>query len=230
MLNCEDHSKLIHELDVDDIYNALTICKSFFRKVYEVDRKAKYCSINLNFLFPAGASQPHAHLQVIQDYKLTWFQRLVLIKSKRYYEKYNSCYWVDLIESEDKLSERIFFKGLTTTWITSFAPILNGEVIGVVNQNYTSIIQLNESEIEDLAKDLHEVLRRIHNKLHALSINLTIFDLGFMKPKPYFKLHVRLIVRKELSSMYVNDVGFMEIIHLEPVITIMPEELAKILK
>ena len=60
---------------------------------------------------------------------------------------------------------------------------------------------------------------------------MSILEVGFSKDKTkYFRLHVRVVGRKNPIPNYVNDVGFMEIIHLEPVITALPEEIAKKLR
>ncbi|OYT25654.1 MAG: hypothetical protein B6V02_03185, partial [Thermoprotei archaeon ex4572_64] len=137
--------------DVETMYNTLKICIDFFKHVISRNPLAKYTSINMNYLFPAGASILHPHLQVFQDHKPTWFLAMLLRASRRYYEKYGRNFWRDYIESEEKLEERIFFKGKLTTWFSTYAPIANYEVLGIINHDIDSIMKLNDDEIEALS-------------------------------------------------------------------------------
>ena len=67
----EEHYLDLGGLTPELLEDCLFGCKEFFELVIAKDPKAKYCSINLNHLPPAGASILHPHVQIIQDYKPT---------------------------------------------------------------------------------------------------------------------------------------------------------------
>ncbi len=228
----EDHYKAPWNLEIDELRNSIDLCRKFFIETHERDPHARYCSINMNFLYPAGASQPHLHLQVFLDYKPSWLTSFTLSRSRAYKLKFNSNYWDDIVKSEFEIGKRVFYKGDVTTWFAGFAPLCNGEVVGVFEYDKTSVVELEDHEIEGLARDLRRVFELLNSRLKALSLNMVIMDAGFegKKSRGYFRLHVRVCIRKNPEPHYVNDVGFMELLHLEPVITIVPEELAESLR
>lgn len=63
------------------------------------------------------------------------------------------------------------------------------------------------------------------------SANLSIFNGPLDEgTDEAFRLHVRVIARRVPGALYVNDRGFMEMIHAEPVVESLPEVIASALK
>ena len=230
VLNMKEHYENYSEIDVKDIHNSLKVTINYFKWIHERDRKAKYPTINFNFLFPAGASIIHPHLQILLDYTPTLLMRIIIKKSLKYYEKYKSNMWKDYVESEKKLEERYITEGKIVHWIASFAPRANCEVIGVLKVE-KKITQLSEEELWNLSQDIHEIFKKYQKGIKEESIKMTIFDPGFNnKTNGKVRVHIRLIARKNPEPYYVNDRGFMETLHLEPVVEHLPEKVAETLR
>jgi len=224
VLDVNKHYTELGDLNPKILYDAFEAMIEASTKIYKKDKRAKYVTVSMNFLFPAGASIIHPHLQVIQDTKPTWLLRMEILKSRRYYRKFNSNYWLDLVESEKKLSERHVFDSNVASWISSFAPLANYEITGVVKRK-TSIIEFTSKELRELACDISKVLNSLA-KIGVMSANMTFYDLGFNSgSSEFFNLHIRIIGRKNPYPNYTNDRGFMEALHLEPVIEMLPEDL-----
>jgi hypothetical protein len=106
-----------------DIYNSMVICKwhnylkvtkqlvsdyldaadEWWKRVYEIDHRAKYPSLGWNFGPKAGASQIHGHIQLISSY---WPDRAAKERfeySLRYKEKFKRDYWEDLCNIHEEL-------------------------------------------------------------------------------------------------------------------------------
>jgi len=227
----EEHYLDLNAISPELLANCLLCCKEFFKTIIANDPKAKYCSINLNYLPPAGASILHPHIQILQDYKPTTMLKWIVEASWRYLQTYKRCYWSDLIESEKMLNVRFFLKGKVTDWITAFAPLGEKEVIGICRLNVSDILNLEDNELKMFAKDISHVLSLLHSRLNVKSINLSIFN-GPLNENvnKAFRLHVRIIARREPTALYANDRTFMEVIQLEPVVESLPEKVALTLR
>ena len=226
----EHHSTLLKDVPIKAFFDCLYASIEFFRKVNEEDKAAKYPHINCNYMPPAAASIVHPHIQVILDYKPTNYLASVLRASEAYFRRYGSNFWDDYLESEIVLEERFISHGDVLSWIASFAPLANYEVIGILRREISDLTELSESEIYGLARDLILMIRNLQNRANASSLNFSIYGGPIGENRKDYRIHVRVITRKRIEPFYVNDRGFMEVLHSEPVISSMPEEVAKMLR
>lgn len=224
--NTSTHVVKLDELSAEDLANSLRLAFDYFKGNYSRDPSLKFAYVNMNFLPSAGASQYHLHFQVFQTSRPTTFHKELLARSMRYRRKFGTNYWDDIVKSEEELGERfIGWTGPCAT-IASFSPLLNGEVLCVFSSDL-----LAESGYEFLAEVLSKLLRAYGTAFPYHGMNMTIFDTVFYrKSSAYFRPHLRLVARKRLTEFYTNDVGFMELIHREPVVVVVPEKLAVDLK
>jgi len=218
--NFNEHIVSFSELKFLDFYNSFKLALEFFKENYERNKEAKYISINLNLGYFAGTSIEHLHFQLIQDEKPTNYFDIVIKESQNYFNQYRRFLIEDIALSEEKIGERFIKKGKLIWWFASFAPFKDNEVIGVVDS--FNILNMAKINLDTFIKELYEFLVK-YEKTFGNNFNLVIYDPVFIK-EPGLKPFIRIFTRNQ------NDTGFMELLHLEPVITSLPEETAKKLK
>jgi len=204
-------------------------CLRYFEQVHERHPEIKYWHINWNHMPPAGASILHPHVQLTADPEPTSRLQELIGSSKSYFDREGSNYWSDLVEEEKKGGERFIGKTGPVTWLTSFAPEGNNEVIAVF-AGASAIIPLKKHGLEDFCDGLSRTLKGYH-ALGVQSFNMTTFsgpcdeDLS-----EYYFLSAKLVSRPSPRHLYTSDDGFMEKLHHETVVETMPEALAEKLK
>jgi galactose-1-phosphate uridylyltransferase len=188
----------------------------------------RYCSINWNYLPPAGASILHPHFQVVADRTPTQLQGKLIRESASYYEKSRSNYWHDLIHTEVKMEDRYLYHNDHIAVFTSFAPQGNNEVLGILPE-VSSILEMEEHSFDTLSKVISKVLKGYYN-MGIESFNMSVFPGPIDQKNNFYSLSFKINSRPRLRTYYINDCGFMERLHLESIIETKPEDVATTLK
>ncbi len=220
-----EHSLSLDSFSPRIIHDCLRACVEYLTRVRGANPEVRYGSINWNYMPPAGGSIVHPHLQVVADRRPTHFQERLIQCSEAYHRKYGSKYWDDLIETETKLQERLIHKGDSITWIASYAPHGNNDVMGVFHQ-LSSIGEMEERSLQSLSIGISRLLRG-YWQLGAESLNMSLLSGPLDSPLDYYALNLRSYSRPSLEEYYTSDCGFMEKVHLENVVESKPEEVAK---
>ncbi|MEM2989186.1 MAG: hypothetical protein QXU06_04655 [Candidatus Bathyarchaeia archaeon] len=224
----EAHNPPLNEIAPESLRDCVRACIEFLAIVRERDPGAVYGSINWNHMPPAGASIIHPHLQVIADPVPTRLQGELLRCSESYFERNGSNYWIDLIEAEAELGERIIHKGRSIVWLASYAPMGNNEVLGI-SPGTSSIFELDGARLEELSAGLSKILRGYWG-LGIGSFNMSIVPGPLDREVEYYSLNLRIVSRPSPEAHYTSDCGFMERIHLESVVESRPEAVAERLR
>lgn len=186
------------------IENNLELCMKYLEKVREMDEKAKYFSINWNYMMPAGASILHPHMQVVASEHPTTYMEKVM-EDKNAFKEY--------VHEEIK-SERFVGSINNIEIFTPFAPFGFNEVVGVV-----------EGSLKDNISNIASVLEKIISYYASIgrnSFNIAIYS-SFDDSIP---LHFRCITRQNMVKYYRNDCMFFEKLHEEVILEKKPEEVA----
>ncbi len=218
------HGRSPSEIPPEEIRDCLRACIEFLAIAMEKDPGAAYGSINWNYMPPAGASIIHPHLQAIADSIPTRLQDELLRCSESYYKRHGSNYWIDLIETEAELGERIIHKGPFMVWLASYAPRGNNEVLGI-SPWISSIFELDGGRLGELCAGISKILRGYWD-MGIRSFNMGIVPGPLDREVEYYSLNLRLLSRPNPEAHYTSDCGFMERIHLEGVVESMPEAVA----
>jgi galactose-1-phosphate uridylyltransferase len=226
---CKRHSLRLHEITPRMWEDCLIGCIEFFRAINKKNLDARFPSINLNYSPSAGASITHPHVQVLVDKLPTVMTDEYFRRSWMYFDKNKTNYWQDLIIKE-RNGERFVGESETMAWLTSFAPTCNDEIIGIMKGNVSSFFELSDEQIHDLGKGICRIFRGLYRIKRITSANMSIFSAPFDEHLGhFFSLNVKIISRPS-SHIYTSDRGFFEILHGEPVVSTIPEELAKELR
>jgi len=218
------HVENIKEISFLDFYNSLKAAVLFFKRNIEEDPEYKYCFINMNHTFSAGASKRHIHFQVFQEKEPTNYIKCLINTCKKYFEKYRRSFLEDYARYEEEAKERFIKKG-RVWWFATFAPFGIYDITGIVDS--FGIANMAESVFRQFVEELYNFIMEYIEKTKIISFNLMIFDPSFVK-EPGLMPYIRIIGRAEPAPYYINDKGFMEVCHLEPVTTVLPEDIPKV--
>jgi UDPglucose--hexose-1-phosphate uridylyltransferase len=211
---------------LEDCFRA---CLDYFRFICSKRPEIKYCMINWNCMPPAAASIIHPHVQILADHKPTPQVNELMEASREYHDRNGSNYWVDLIETERENGERWVGETGSITWLTSFAPQGNREVLAIFDK-VSSLTETGESDMKDFCQGLSKVLKGYH-EMGVVSFNMSVFSgPNGLDISDHYLLNAKLISRPNFEPFYTGDDGFMEKFHSEPIIEARPEDIAERLR
>ncbi len=221
----EKHYLRLGEFTEKQIQDAISASLEYIKRVNKHDGKAKFPTLNWNYLPPSGASIVHPHVQITVDAQPTYLVDFMLKASKRYYRKHKENFWHRLLAMELGIGERFIASIGGIAWLASFAPLGNNEV-SIIFKDIASIVELTPELIQDFASGLRKVLYAYSQYFGVESFNLCFYSAPINGSEGYC-LNAKLISRPRLNYYYTNDAGFMERLHSEVVVESSPEAVAK---
>ncbi len=199
----------------------------YFKAVNKFDESVKYPSINFNYLPPSASSIIHPHIQIIQDVKPTKYCEILMGRSKQY-TKNGSNYWLDLIEAEKEINERFITENNFMAWIATYSPLGKNELTGIVKIPKTDITVFTKEESAELARGISQALKALYIGRGATSVNMAIY-IGPINEdhSDSFQINLKIVTRPNLMPNYTGDIGFMELLHFEPIAAATPEDIVE---
>lgn len=222
------HFLKLSEFNEDLISDAITAAQIFVNAVYKNDPSPLYLTLNVNYLFPSGASFVHPHLQLLITTVPYSYHKRLMDGCFAYHKENNSNYHNDLIIEERKREERYISQKGNWHWIAPYSPSGNNEVIAI-HEGTGDFAELSTADIKELSSGISEVLA-YYEKIGFLSFNFTLFSIRNSINKKGFNCLLKMMTRQNLYQNYRNDDYYLQkILHSELIITL-PEELALGLK
>lgn len=219
----EKHDAGLDEITPEMWASALSATIEWFRKVYKFDTRMRFASINMNYMMPAAASVIHPHMQATVDRFPTNGVDALYRKSWDFFDRTKENFW-DEYSAKD--SERFIFQAGNTSWHASFAPRAANEVIGIVSGK-SGFFDLTPESIAEMALGISKAFSALW-KIGARSANMAIFASPLNENlSHFFNMHIVIVSRPEPKEFYTADRGFMEVLHREPVVSYLPEDLAQ---
>lgn len=203
--------------------DALAAGRAFLREVARRDPAAAFASVNANYLFPAGASVVHPHLQLLATpLPYSWHARL-LAAARAHRERHGTLYHDDLVLEERRLGERLVARTGDWDWIAAFSPIGSNE-IQAVHAGAGDVAALTDGDLRDLAAGLSRVLA-FHGSRGHLSFNWSLLGAAG-EAGAAARCTLRVVTRQNLCPNYRNDDYFLQKLLQTELIATLPEELA----
>jgi len=236
----KEHFTRLHEFPMGIWKKALLGSIAYFKAVHSFDRNQKYPSINFNFLPPSASSIIHPHIQIIQDAQPTKYTNLLFEYSKNYSQEIKKMknkntstgnYWIDLILSEKESNERFICENDFMSWVATYSPTGKDEIMGIIKTPKTDITTFTDSECESLAKEITTALKALFLGRGVTSVNMAMFlgPIGEDISNNY-RIIIKIVSRPTLVPNYTGDIGFMELLHSEPIAAATPEIIAQTVK
>jgi galactose-1-phosphate uridylyltransferase len=224
----EKHGRTMDDLSSSLLFDAFSVCLEFIRRCSEVDREARFFTINANFMPPAGGSIVHPHLQIIGSPLPSTHHRLLLERSLAYYRDTGSCYWLDLIETERESGQRWLGEIGASRWFTAFSPMGVNEVNAVWPHN-SHFLEWDDEDIRSMAEGVRRVLLTYH-ALKFSTFNFSCFSGPLKEAVPEFRCFLRLINRQNMHLHYRADDYYFQKLLKNEIIVYPPEHLASLIR
>lgn len=183
--------------------------------VMAADPDSRWASINANHMLPSGSSLFHPHLQGIVDSMPTTLQRMLATVPGARFEAY--------LEAERRSGERHLGNTGRVEWLVSFAPIAPAELRAFIRA-VSSPADLDDDLVAELAHGLVCALSA-YAEMGFESFNLALY--GAPRGTAGYPLNLRIACRSNLKPLYRSDSTFLERLHWEGAIDVLPETVAE---
>src|SRR5208283_494314 len=206
----------------------LEAARKFVKAVYAQDSSSLFVAVNANYLFTAGATFVHPHLQMMVSPVACSYHERLLKAGNVYYQENKSCYHADLVAEESRIGLRYVAREGGWHWLTVFSPMGVNEVIAV-HEAESDFISLSEEDLGDLARGISRVLA-FYEGLGHLSFNYSILSVKRPLHEKSSRCLLKMVTRQNVYPNYRNDDYFLQkLLHSEVIINL-PEDLASQLK
>lgn len=224
---CNAHFLKLSEFTPDLIVNGFLAAQKFNRIACDKDKDVAFAAVTANYLFPAGASLVHPHLQMIATPVPYSYQARIIEALKRWHLANKTSYYDDLVEEEQGGSRYIGQTG-KWHWLTPFSPIGNNEVMAI-HEDQGDLNDLSGDDLKNLSTGIAKVLVH-YETLGHLSYNYALYSVRKDKNVAGFKAILKIITRQNLYPNYRNDDYFLQKLLQSELIITPPEELAENLR
>lgn len=224
---CNAHFLKLSEFGEDIIADGLTAAQKFLRIVYERDRSAAFAAVTANYLFPAGASLVHPHLQMVVNAVPYSYHARLLEAAGSYYRRNASSYFVDLVQVERRGPRYVTQKG-AWHWLAPFSPMGNNEFMAV-HETECDFGNLTIQDLQDLSYGISRVLD-FYESLGHLSFNYAVYSTKESSSSNNFRCLAKIICRQNLYPNYRNDDYFLQKLLQAELIITPPEDIATLLR
>ena len=224
---CDAHFLKLSEFIPELIADGFLAARQFIRIAYEKDPTVAYAALAANYLFPAGASLVHPHLQMLATPLPYSYQARMIDACSKWQKNNGTSYFTDLI-GEEKGGPRYIGQTDGWHWLTPFSPLGNNEVMAI-HENFGDLDDLSEDDINNLSAGISKVLCH-YETLGHLSYNYVLYSVRNEQGDGSFRAILKIITRQNLYPNYRNDDYFMQKLLQSELIITPPEELAEQLK
>ncbi|MCX7904306.1 MAG: DUF4921 family protein, partial [Caloramator sp.] len=215
-----DHSKNIHEMEVEEFEKVVKAFIEVSRRLYQKD-DVKYIQIFKNYKKEAGASLEHPHSQIIAINRMPEKIVELIKKEKMYYAEHKECLTCSKVRDEIENKERIVYLDDDFLIFCPYASIFPYEMTIVPIQHKSSLLGLNELEIKALSKVLHFAVKSLIQNVGDVAYNM-FFE--FIKDEvEYHHYQIRICPRISIHAGFEIATGFYTNI-------VSPETAAKVLQ
>ena len=198
---------------------AFSAALTFIQRVFAFDPAVGFCSINWNYLPPAGSSLVHPHLQVNCGEVPTNDQRQQVEACRRYHAENGTNYWNDFMAQEISLKERYIGEIGDTFWTLSFVPRSYLPDVMFLFPRHNTLLHLDENTLGFFLKGLSRILMYFHGE-NIFSFNMALFSI---REDDQFRVNGRVSPRLLTRAIGNSDQTYSHVMHQEPYCVIPPE-------
>jgi len=185
-------------------------------KFWKLDPRIAYVLVFRNYKRAAGASLSHPHSQVIATPIIPPRISEEMDQVKDYYEQNDSCVFCDILklEMEDKAKRKVF-ENDTMFAFCPFASRIPFEICIAPKEHEGSMKNLPKNQVQDLAKTLSAVFKKLAKLLNDPAYNFSIHVAPLKTPDlVYYHWHIEILPRLTIaagfewgSGIYINVVS-----------------------
>lgn len=216
------HYVRLKEFTRQYIKDAFMAAQTYIQKIATLDPKARYASINWNYLPTSGGSIIHPHLHVIISESGTNYQALTCAKAGQFEKETGKEYFMALYDAEKAAGERWIGEKENIAWVHAFAPKSHHDYLAIFKDLH-SFDAITEDDWDQFASGLQAVFAcMLAEGFSSFNFILT------SDPEGKSPIHARLIPRLTIGALHTSDINFFQALHQEPLAYKMPENIASI--
>ncbi|MEM2394623.1 MAG: hypothetical protein QXW82_05170 [Candidatus Bathyarchaeia archaeon] len=175
----------------------------YLKRLREADPSVRFPVFVLNYLTPAGSSIFHPHMQVLVRDRPFYLVRLLIEKSRAYYEDHGVSYWKDLV-AEEKDGVRYLFELNGVDWLVPFAPLRGLNEVQAIVKGKSNFLELEDREWLGLAEGITKILK-FYDKQGYVSFNFIITSGPLDEHLDYFDVNLTMISRVGIQFLNFTD-------------------------
>lgn len=219
-----EHTPRLSTMDGSVLGDGFLVCRDYFRRIKEMEPGLRFCSIDWNYMPPAGGGLVHPHVQTICGTRPTAFAAIAYDSARCYQRRTGRNLWKDLVSHEQQERDRYLGRTGPVEWMSSFAPKgMAGEVCFYLPSR-CSIFAVAKEDMAQLTVGLRAVFRYLE-AAGIGSFNLALD--GTFEEDAALCVRGRLIPRFTLPPLGISDVNYFEKMQNEIICITTPEEMAQ---
>jgi len=198
-----EHHLQLKDFDTGLLLDGFRGAMRYLNRLGEVDASARFPVFVFNYLPPAGSSIFHPHMQILARDRPFYLAKLLLEKSKEYYEKNGSSFWRDLVAAE-RNGERYIFEVNSVEWFVPFAPLRGLNEAQAVVKGKSSFKELGDAEWSGLAEGISKILG-FYNSQGYVSFNIVLLPGPLNEHLDYYDVNLRMVSRPGMQPFSFTD-------------------------
>ncbi len=199
----KEHHLELKEFEPKIIMDGFRGGATYLKRLNELDPAIRFPAFVFNYLPPAGSSILHPHMQVLARDRPFYLVKLMLEKSKTYYNETGSSYWTDLLMKEQE-SQRFLFKKNRVKWLVPFAPLRGMNEVQAIVPGKSHLLELDKDDWSGLAEGISLILR-FYGEQGYSSFNIIIMSGPTSEHLDHFDVNLRMISRPGVRAESFTD-------------------------
>lgn len=228
---CGDHYLVVEHREHNRVMGMMNDeeVKNVFRCYLSITRQFQNNPSNLiSIVFKnqgrkAGASQPHAHSQIVGSRVVPLWIRNALHMQERYFDQNGSCAMCDLVRFELEYGKRVLCDSSDAVVLSPYAAGNPYEVWVVPKRHFACFADIRDEEIATIATLVRKVLNRYVTLLNNPGFNYFVHTSPYpLSSVPFYHMYVQIVPR-------MKGVGGFEMGTHIPVNPVPPERVPDVL-
>lgn len=188
--------------------------------------KARYASVNWNYMMPAGGGVVHPHFQIVSSAHPTRFQGRLIRRAKAFVRREGQDMITAYLEHEKAEGSRWVGRVGPVVWLAPFAPRAIYDLMAL-SPGGKGLLDLSPRQALGLARGV----RRVVSFLEARGVGAYNMALHTsLQPDARLPFMLRIVSRVHIPPMGVDEINYFEKLHDETVCFLSPEEIAEDIK
>jgi len=213
------HYIAIEDLTAEILRDPFLASWDLVKAVAAYDPDVNYFNINWNYMFPAGSSLVHPHIQVNCGVIPTYQQRAQIESGMKYFMESGREFWSDYLEAERKAEERFVADIGPTSWTLSFAPHSILPDLWCIFPGHSSLLEIKEEDLDHFLRGLEGAIRYFDME-GLFSFNMAMFS---GRESGHFRLNAKISPRLLLREIGNSDHTYLQFLHREHMCCRAPE-------
>ncbi len=174
--------------------------------------KYPYQSINWNYMPVAGSSLVHPHFQIIASSTPSNYYVDILANLEK-----NPNLFMDYLNTEKSLNERLIEVMGDSTWLIAFAPRGQFDILGILHE--CTPLHTLTGKLDSVITYIRKTLQFFHHK-KIDNFNMAFYSIANNK---LFLPHIRLCPRVTFPPYATSEINYLQMLHNDSFTLLKPE-------